>query len=1127
MPNSNPRKPGANYAYRQQHDYNGMNAMVGNQMMYHPVDFINGVGQYGSSQHPAYYTNSPLPNVPPTPFDTAYGASLLPSHLLMGSPFVSSPNMQGGYSPARSSNLKRKAYSRPVSNQNGYNGNSSNHNHSGNGMMTPSNYYRNGRNSSSRNNSTRNVSHNNNKGCDTRNSSGRRASSRSNIFDEINPEILLQRPFRINYKILPTGDDAYRTRSLLIENVDRSTDLHSLVKNFVKFNTLESAYFVDNDKNDDFEDGETDNLSVLISFLTRSDCLNFYNNILQRLSEFKIFLKSKSLNLKFVCLNYESECLSTFVEGEKPTEVDEQVHAANDSRMISASLHHDVENKDATRSIIIEFKSALEKTELFRKRLQFLDESKNKRYILESIDLVNTDVPSNQFPENYAVLTFLNIFMAVEVLDYLKKFSKSLEISKCFYVSLTPLMVSSTRSSVANIYESKTTTRRLSVPSVPAGIKNDNNNNSNKGNISSINAQNNNSSIGSSIYGNSNISLTSLSSSVSLNEEIDLLTTKLQGIELDGTSLEITSHDYSTPTINEHSTHLSNIKISKTVENSRHFPQDIPSPLPLNEQMFMNDFNQSNGAVIPQQLIAAPSPLSSNLQINQRVLPNAITQSLEQNFNVSAKVASSMGSDVGNRTIYIGNINPRSRAEDICNVVRGGILQSIKYIPEKRISFVTFIEAPSAVQFYANSFIDPIVLHGNMLRVGWGHYSGPLPKLISLAVTIGASRNVYVSLPEFAFKEKFIHDPQYKQLHETLALPDAEQLREDFSTYGDIEQINYLSDSHCCWINFMNISSAIGLVEEMNKESMAHHDGGEVILKTAGEEKFDGRYKGLLINYGKDRCGNINKNLVAGKNSRFYKKVKRPSYNIRLSKLEERRRQNENDKKESFDKVLNLESLGISLDPHKDAGIGVIETENITGDEIESDIEAENVNDNETTGLGGLGLGVANCDVKRATSDETDYEELFNKSSGSSDSSSDIEVIMHSPSDPEYALKSQTLRSSSQTVINSKRPVKVEDEDDVGISQLNHRSSLRQAPPRAPSTLSYDHLKKNETSFQDSRNAETANNRERKRGSLPRHRTIPGSDVMAQYLAQVQHSTFMYAANILGASAEDNAYSEE
>ena len=188
--------------------------------------------------------------------------------------------------------------------------------------------------------------------------------------------------------------------------------------------------------------------------------------------------------------------------------------------------------------------------------------------------------------------------------------------------------------------------------------------------------------------------------------------------------------------------------------------------------------------------------------------------------------------------------------------------------------------------------------------------------------------------------------------------------------------------------------------------------------------------------------------------------------------------------------ALNLESLGISLDSHKDIGIGEIENKNCIGREIENEAEAVN-RSNETVGIGGLGLGVASSEVNRAASDETDYEDLFNKSSGSSDSSSDIEVIMHSPSDPEYALKSQTLRSSSQTVINSKRPVKAEDEEDaVEISQFNHKSSLRHAPPRAPSTLSYNRSKKNETPIRDIvPNGETTSNRKKNRGSFPRHRT--------------------------------------
>lgn len=225
------------------------------------------------------------------------------------------------------------------------------------------------------------------------------------------------------------------------------------------------------------------------------------------MSEFKTFLKSESLNLKFVCLNYDFKCLSTFIEDDALTENVEQIDITNDSSMISASLHHDLENKDATRSIIVEFKSPLKSTELFNKKLQFLDRSNNKRYILESIDIVNTDVPSNQFPENYAVLTFLNIFMAIEVLDYLKKYSKKLGISKCFYVSLAPLVISSTRSSVANIYEIKTSTHRLSVPSVPVENNNDNNNSNNhKSNISDANTHNSNNSTRASLYGNSNVS---------------------------------------------------------------------------------------------------------------------------------------------------------------------------------------------------------------------------------------------------------------------------------------------------------------------------------------------------------------------------------------------------------------------------------------------------------------------------------------------------------------------------------------------------------------------------------------------------------------------------------------------
>lgn len=39
-----------------------------------------------------------------------------------------------------------------------------------------------------------------------------------------------------------------------------------------------------------------------------------------------------------------------------------------------------------------------------------------------------------------------------------------------------------------------------------------------------------------------------------------------------------------------------------------------------------------------------------------------------------------------NRTVYLGNIHPETTTEDLCNAIRGGVLQSIRYMPEKHIA---------------------------------------------------------------------------------------------------------------------------------------------------------------------------------------------------------------------------------------------------------------------------------------------------------------------------------------------------------------------------------------------------------------------------------------------------------
>jgi len=39
-----------------------------------------------------------------------------------------------------------------------------------------------------------------------------------------------------------------------------------------------------------------------------------------------------------------------------------------------------------------------------------------------------------------------------------------------------------------------------------------------------------------------------------------------------------------------------------------------------------------------------------------------------------------------NRTVYLGNIHPETTAEDLCNAIRGGVLQSIRYMQDKHIA---------------------------------------------------------------------------------------------------------------------------------------------------------------------------------------------------------------------------------------------------------------------------------------------------------------------------------------------------------------------------------------------------------------------------------------------------------
>lgn len=202
-----------------------------------------------------------------------------------------------------------------------------------------------------------------------------------------------------------------------------------------------------------------------------------------------------------------------------------------------------------------------------------------------------------------------------------------------------------------------------------------------------------------------------------------------------------------------------------------------------------------------------------------------ISSALAQQSVAAAAVATTAGgiNNLGNRTIYLGNIHPETTIEEICNVVRGGLLHHIRYIPDKHICFVTFIDPTAAASFYALSNLQGLMIHNRRLKIGWGKHSGALPPAIALAVSGGASRNVYIG-----------------NLDETWT---EERLRQDFSEFGEIELVNTLREKSCAFVNFTNIANAIKAIEAIRSKD---------------------DYKKFKVNFGKDRCGNQPRQLQGG-----------------------------------------------------------------------------------------------------------------------------------------------------------------------------------------------------------------------------------------------------------------------
>lgn len=204
-----------------------------------------------------------------------------------------------------------------------------------------------------------------------------------------------------------------------------------------------------------------------------------------------------------------------------------------------------------------------------------------------------------------------------------------------------------------------------------------------------------------------------------------------------------------------------------------------------------------------------------------------ISNALLQQSAAAAAIATSAGgpNNLGNRTVYLGNLPKDVKVEEICNVVRGGLLQNIKLLPDRHVCFVTFIDPTAAAQFYAMSSLHGITVQKRRCRVGWGKHPGSLENALALAVSNGASRNVYVGNINFNEDSKR-EDPIFIE----------PSLRSIFQQWGEVEQINHLPERNCCFVNYTNISNAILAIDKIKGHPV---------------------FKDLKINFGKDRCGNV------------------------------------------------------------------------------------------------------------------------------------------------------------------------------------------------------------------------------------------------------------------------------
>jgi RNA recognition motif-containing protein len=203
------------------------------------------------------------------------------------------------------------------------------------------------------------------------------------------------------------------------------------------------------------------------------------------------------------------------------------------------------------------------------------------------------------------------------------------------------------------------------------------------------------------------------------------------------------------------------------------------------------------------------------------------TSTAEQQANLSTRNANMLmehtkalfeAASTGNRTVYLGNLPETIQIEMICNSIKEGLVHNLRYLPEKNCIFITFVESTAAQALYQRAAFTGIYIGGSRLKAGWGK-SGPIPGKVQSALRRGATRNVYIG--------------------GISAECTVEELKKDFSPFGEMEQVNIVREKNIAFVNFLSIEQAMKAVEEIKKEPL---------------------YASLRVSFGKDRCNSSSLN---------------------------------------------------------------------------------------------------------------------------------------------------------------------------------------------------------------------------------------------------------------------------